>query len=571
MDLKLIVEHKHIFGSPTHSLDCLLKDIEKELLVRIASNLIKGFYDDIHFFCTSGKFFSTPNSDFAYHLLLLLRYMNSKRTITIFNTHSSLFFLEKVLSMPNANVDNRETQTEINLLKAYLTLNQELVEKENKLIEKIETLNAEEKLAAYLFYQPLAYSDFVNYDYGLEVMAQTVKAILFFKFCETHLSEHLRLFCEKYNKENWKEYLKSYMFIPYTMFLNKSKEISIISLKKEDADFNDNYSFLDKFCINNENVLNDKDFTKVRMYPLYKESDTNYIVLFDLFTAERIYRSLYFDFREINDKINETKEAKDRLTNFRQFITDNFSERSILYDLLDKIFSGDDFINLKGSDYLNAEPKIKGEPDYYVRKDNNIFLFESKDNLMNAEIKSSYDYDKITEDLDKKLNQKKGIKQICNNIDKILKKQLPIDSDYDKDNVNIYPILVLHERIYSNIGLNYILNKWFEDKVKSIKDSIPNPERIRPLVIIDIDTFILLQNVEQGDDFDFKKLLENYYNKTENITIGEDEIKDESKLRKAFISKYYSFKDFVEPIIKKKIAEKGAKTFFKDLGMELFK
>jgi hypothetical protein len=57
--------------------------------------------------------------------------------------------------MPNRNIDKREPQTEIDLLKAYLTINQELVAKEEKLITKIETLDTEEKLAAYLFYQPL--------------------------------------------------------------------------------------------------------------------------------------------------------------------------------------------------------------------------------------------------------------------------------------------------------------------------------------------------------------------------------------------------------------------------------
>jgi hypothetical protein len=95
MDLRLIVEHKHIFGNPTHSLDHLLKDIDKWLLVRAASYFIKGFYDDIPFFCKSGRFFSTPNSDFAHHLLLLLGYMNSKNSITVLNTHSSFFFFRE--------------------------------------------------------------------------------------------------------------------------------------------------------------------------------------------------------------------------------------------------------------------------------------------------------------------------------------------------------------------------------------------------------------------------------------------------------------------------------------------
>lgn len=64
--------------------------------------------------------------------------------------------------------------------------------------------------------------------------------------------------------------------------------------------------------------------------------------------------------------------------------------------------------------------------------------------------------------------------------------------------------------------------------------------------------------------------MSNYYKKVENIIIGEEELRDESKLRKAFISKYHSFKDFVEPIIMKKIRDKGEKTFLEEVGMELF-
>jgi hypothetical protein len=169
----------------------------------------------------------------------------------IINKHASLYFLEEVLSLPNCESNEFTPEIEIRILQAYLTINQILVSKENPLITQIENLDEEDKLVGYLFYQPLAYSDFTNYNYGLEVVSQTIKAIHFFKFFEKSLPHHLALFCKKYDCENWKDYMKAYLSIPYNLLSNKTKEISTIALRKKDTKFDKQSSFLNMFSINN--------------------------------------------------------------------------------------------------------------------------------------------------------------------------------------------------------------------------------------------------------------------------------------------------------------------------------
>ncbi|OAV75568.1 hypothetical protein Barb7_00799 [Bacteroidales bacterium Barb7] len=561
MEVKRLLEFNEIFGGQMKNAEEYLRGIEKRMLIRIASYFLSGFYEDTTFLCTSGKFFSTPNSDFASKLYDYIR--GKKEQIGIINKHASLYFLEKVLTMTDCESDEFDSETEIKIIQAYLSINTFLVSRENPLIEQIAKLDEKAKLVGYMFYQPLAYSDFSNYDYGLEVVAQTIKAIQFFKFCEKSLPHHLALFYKKYNCKDWKDYMKSYLSIPYNQLLNKTKEISTTVLKKDDKDFDNQRLFLDKFSINNHIEQTDYDFTQIRKYPLYKENEVTYIVLFDIFSAERIYRSLYFDFKEINDTIDEEY----RIKSFRGTITDIYSERFILYQVLDDFFNSEKLIKLKGSDYKDYDKSIKGEPDYYARKGNDVFLFESKDILLNAEIKSSYDYNKIHDDLRKKLNEDKGVKQLCNSIKKILNKELPLDNDYGQKQINIYPILILHERIYSNTGLNSIINEWYEESIKEVKSKIEKPERIKPLIIIDLDTLLLLQNLEQGTDFDFKDLLDQYIRK-----IGYADNAIFKSTYDMVVNKYLSFKDFVEPIITEKIKKKDSPSelYMHKVALELF-
>src|SRR5690606_13087860 len=108
-----------------------------------------------------------------------------------------------------------------------------------------------------------------------------------------------------------------------------------------------------------------------------------------------------------------------------------------------------------------------------------IFLFESKDILINATIKHSYDFTKYEKELRKKLyyeesdgkTEKKAVLQLLKNIENILKKEFPADLNYKTKSVIIYPIIVLHDHQFNVLGLNSLVNHWFKIEVKKLGET----------------------------------------------------------------------------------------------------
>src|SRR5690606_24304317 len=136
---------------------------------------------------------------------------------------------------------------------------------------------------------------------------------------------------------------------------------------------------------------------------------------------ELIGNGLYFKFKAINDTLPKEKKVKD-LYGLKTY---EFSEKYILHSVLKEYF-GKRYFQRNG-DELDAE--YDGAPDYYVRNGKKIFLFESKDILINAQVKQSSDFKAIDNELALKLYQNekgkpKAVLQIINNTRKILSKTL---------------------------------------------------------------------------------------------------------------------------------------------------
>jgi hypothetical protein len=522
-----------------------LGDINKVWLIQRISYFLTGACNKIEdFFCEQiSGFFTPPNLSDAR---LLKRYVESRQKPTcIISNYASLYVLEAALSLPddcNSDESTYNPKWEIQILKAYLSANHKIVSREDQLSDQIKKLNESEQFAAYQLCIPLSYYDYEKYDNRM-LMAQITKAVHFFKFLEEdkRYAQHLRLFCEKYNCKSWEDYMHRYIQLPIDKLLEEIKSgkklgHTEIKLRENDTYFNERSAFLDEFSINNHISQHQHidDFLQLRNFPLYKKDKTTYIVLFEIFLVERIYKSLYFEFNKIDGSIEEVNRS-----DFRGMIAYNFSERYLAYKLLDGIFDKKNFIAITGSDFKKDDKKVKGEPDYYARSHDGktIFLFESKDILLNAKTKVSQDCNKILATLKKKLCDDVGIEQLKTNITKVLKKTLPRDTDYEARDVNIYPILLLHDRIYSVSGLNFFLNRWYSEAIDQVRKTTEVPERIKPLTVIDIDTLILLQDLEHGKNYKLKTLIDDYIAATNNY---------ES-------CKYISFKDYAEPIIKARI------------------
>ena len=160
-----------------------------------------------------------------------------------------------------------------------------------------------------------------------------------------------------------------------------------------------------------------------------------------------------------------------------------------------------------------------GEPDYYVRHNNRVFLFENKDVLIAKKIKSSADIEKINNVLKSKFLVDKdkrpvGIGQLVNSIKSIIENKFAFD-DYvnTKNNLTIYPILLVNDRIFEIIGINYRLNQWYLESVKTELGKAYDDKYIKNLTIVDIDTLIYWTPYLEKNDANFKNIIDDHLKK----------------------------------------------------------
>ena len=184
-----------------------------------------------------------------------------------------------------------------------------------------------------------------------------------------------------------------------------------------------------------------------------------------------------------------------------------FSEKFLMKRVLDDIFSKKYFYKKE-----ERESELQGEPDYYLRHNNDIFIFENKDVLVNKEVKASADIEQINQVLKTKFlkdgKKSVGIGQLINTIKEIESKKFRFD-DYvnTKTHFNVYPILIVHDRIFQTLGINYRLNHWFKSELEEKLDLNCPGLNIKGLTVIDIDTLILYSNYFKQKDRNFKDLL----------------------------------------------------------------
>ncbi len=182
---------------------------------------------------------------------------------------------------------------------------------------------------------------------------------------------------------------------------------------------------------------------------------------------------------------------------------------SIIKRILDQIFWQPYFIKKK--EIENG----KNEPDYYVRHNNVILLFENKDVLIAKEIKSSGDIEKIESALKIKFLETDGrpigIGQLVTSILQIIGNCFPYDEYVNtKKSFKIYPILLVQDRIFETPGINYRMNQWYENMVKERLEENYNPNLIKPLTVINIDILIYWMPYLVEKDSNFKKIIDDH-------------------------------------------------------------
>lgn len=477
-----------------------LKGGNKDVILNIASFFLGFDINDSKFNNNQillSSIFSRENTDFAKNILAKINEIEKKGSpVMVINPLTSLTLFEIFFSKEAEEETQSHAEFERNLFKAYLVLNSQFTNKQNVAMDSTKQLeDDEERIPMMMFCTDYPISDKVHYDIAQIWVVQIVKSIYLFQFLETNEKTQLLLqkFLEYYDKKTWQDYLRS--IISLTMSIVKKEKETYTDIIVNPENFEADCNFIEKFTVNYNDELNEYDFLSLRSKPFYKIEKGKYRVIFDLFLAEKIFKGVYFSLREIN----EQQSKKDRISEFKSFYGKEFSEKTLSYKAIDNIYPNK---CIKFSGQTLDDMKINGVPDYYIRKGKNILLFESKDFLIRADKKSSFDFNIYEEEFQRVLyyeelpggKQKyKAVMQLITNVKTLLKKEFKPDNDYHYKDISIYPILLTHDLQYDTFGFNRLIDYWFQDELENLKQEGYFIHKIKPLTVINIDTLIFHQ------------------------------------------------------------------------------
>jgi hypothetical protein len=477
----------------------------------------KSKFDDNREFL--GMFFRQENSKLANQVYDRIKEIEKKGVqIGIINSYSSLKLFEYFFSKPEEPETQTEAEAEVNLFKAYLALNTEFTEKQSVAFQSIKESDEELKIPMIMFCMDYPVSDKSNYDIYQIWSTQMIKAIYLFQFLESHEKAQplLAAFLAYFNCTTWQEYLKSILPLTRPAIMNEREAHTDIIIEPGD-NFEDSCSFIEKLMIQENDELDQNDFLTIRAKPFYKVKDGVYRIIFNLFVVEKIFKGVYFLLRDVN----KTLPTPQRIKEIKSFYGDEFSEKILCYNVMESIYPSN-CIRFSGKEL--ADKKIDGAPDYYVRKGKNVLLVESKDFLIAADKKMSFDFNIYEEEFGRVLDyeelpdgkiKSKAVMQLINSIRKTLKNEFSADTDYYYREIFIYPILLTHDHQYDTAGFNELIDFWFQDELLQLAEEGLFINHVKPLSIVNIDSLIYNQ-VGLANDITLHDIL-NIYHKNKKI------------------------------------------------------
>lgn len=455
----------------------------------------KSKYDDNREFL--GMFFRKENNELANQIYDRIKAIEKTgKRIGIINTYSSLQLFEHYFTQPEEPETQTQAEFEVNLFKAYLVLNTEFTTKQSIAFPSAQESDEELKIPMMMFCMGYPVSDKTNYDINLIWATQMIKSIYLFQFLETNQTTQplLAAFLAYFNCSTWQEYLKSLLPLTLPAIKNEGEAHTDIVVEPGEK-FEQGCTFIEKLIVQENDELDPNDFLSTRAKPFYKVEEGVYRIIFNLFVVEKIFKGVYFLLRDVN----KTLPKAHRIKEIRSFYGDEFSEKILCYNVMESIYP-DKCIRFSGKELVDM--KIDAAPDYYVRKGKNILLVESKDFLIAADKKMSFDFNVYEEEFGRVLDyedlpdggiKRKAVMQLINSVRRLLKKEFIADADYHYKEVFIYPILLTHDLQYDTPGFNELIDFWFQDALLELADEGLFIHHVKPLSVVNIDSLIYYQ------------------------------------------------------------------------------
>lgn len=415
--------------------------------------------------------------------------------LTIIYIPSSLKMLEFGFSViPYDSETKTLEQIEIDLFQLYLIFNQEFVDAQDKATELIDASSVESSLYKAWLTGSMADSEIINLNQFFNFLAQLMKARYLIEFLEN--DEKTSYLYEEFKKQNnvdsGLEYIR--MLAPVISLILKglnNEKYNIFTLdpnKKRDKKAK---IIFDQLSLVHSDIIGQAGVKQLMKTPLVKLSKNEYLIPYIPFFFNKFYNGIYFQF---SDYLKDNKALFEK-GDFRSHFTQEFSENKLVSLILREIH-GNKYVQFSGEDLRD----IPGQPDYYIRNGNKLLLFEAKDSYIADEVKYSYDYELIKQDIRKKFYysenkngnpSRKAVLQLINSISKLLSQEWQFDHGLKANNVHIFPVLIVHDFSMDTVGVQTLINLWFNDELKKLKEAGLDVGRVKPIVVVHIDTLVI--------------------------------------------------------------------------------
>ena len=443
------------------------------------------------------RFFQEGNNEFLEQVLVAIERLTRQGIHkSFFNLFSSLRLFEDLLTRPRSKITQSPLEFEQNIFKGYLAQHSDYLQRQMVAFSSCKGLedNLEVPMSFFCAHYPM--SDKTNYYLPQVWCTQVLKAIALFEFLENLPSTNslLSAFLEHFRQPSWEEYLKTLLAVTLPL-LKKEREGTHDILVPEDQNFEQTRHFIHKLSVIQDEKLDQEDFLSLRATPFIEIAPGQFRVIFDLFVVEKIFKGLYFLMRDINDSLPKEQQVK----NWKGVFGLEFSEKTLLYNTVQHIYPT---VNKRLTGYQMEQMGVCRAPDLYIRRRQNVLLFESKDFLLRKDIKASFDFHQYEPEFAKSLyytedrngNEKpKAIMQLIGNIRLMLRKQFEPDTEYYYRDIRFYPIILTHDQQYDAIGLNSLLIKWFNDELEILRSEGLYIRKVRPVTLVNIDSLLFHQ------------------------------------------------------------------------------
>lgn len=329
------------------------------------------------------------------------------------------------------------------------------------------------------------YGKFLDY-YGIQHWHEYVSTIL-------GILSHLQLCSKKKVKNNPKFSLKE---MPPIL----AKQLSSSVLKRISIGMEEYIAFdaIDKTDRNN-NV----DFRRFRECPLIIDAAGYYHPLNSEMICELLYNSLYFVLSKLYGR------------DFNSFYYKHFVEEYLFHHAMLKICDGSKriYCYLPKKEVILSSKLLKEEknqPDFYVRYNGDIIVFELKAIKLNGMFKEIGQVMPLVNEFYSKvvhgINQKGKDEDFA--VRQLIKHIAHIDSnefDWDKlipDEVSYYPVVVFENPKLATSGAAALIQGWYNEELwkKNGETQIPN-EAYYPMITVSIDTLFLYADIFKSKGF----------------------------------------------------------------------